>query len=107
MKRLLPYILIILTIMILPACSDEERSYSIDQVKIDAQIEDNGVIQVRELYTYTFDGSFEGMTRSVFSDVDNFKAFETYATDPTIETDRSEEHTSELQSRFDLVCRLL
>src|SRR5699024_2831031 len=82
---------IILTIMILPACSDEGRSYSIDQVKIDAQIEDNGVIQVRELYTYTFDGSFEGMTRSVFSDVDNFKAFETYATDPTIETDGLEE----------------
>src|SRR5699024_11697632 len=25
----------------------------------------------------------------------------------SIETDRSEEHTSELQSRFDLVCRLL
>src|SRR5690349_21967831 len=27
--------------------------------------------------------------------------------DPRIETDRSEEHTSELQSRRDLVCRLL
>src|SRR5207249_6833071 len=27
--------------------------------------------------------------------------------DPAIEVKRSEEHTSELQSRFDLVCRLL
>src|SRR5699024_11667248 len=31
-----------------------------------------------------------------------------YALDPNFEADeRSEEHTSELQSRFDLVCRLL
>src|SRR5699024_11620379 len=29
------------------------------------------------------------------------------ATDPITGFDRSEEHTSELQSRFDLVCRLL
>src|SRR5699024_11436074 len=28
-------------------------------------------------------------------------------TEPSAEIDRSEEHTSELQSRFDLVCRLL
>src|SRR5699024_11644199 len=27
--------------------------------------------------------------------------------DPEIDPDRSEEHTSELQSRFDIVCRLL
>src|SRR5437868_11263786 len=29
------------------------------------------------------------------------------AAEPAISTPRSEEHTSELQSRFDLVCRLL
>src|SRR5699024_11911646 len=30
-----------------------------------------------------------------------------FATDLCLEKNRSEEHTSELQSRFDLVCRLL
>src|SRR5699024_12740545 len=32
---------------------------------------------------------------------------ESYKGASTVETRRSEEHTSELQSRFDLVCRLL
>src|SRR5699024_12810965 len=30
-----------------------------------------------------------------------------HGTDPVVALSRSEEHTSELQSRFDLVCRLL
>src|SRR5699024_11700954 len=35
----------------------------------------------------------------------NGEAFEQIATDGGLLNDRSEEHTSELQSRFDLVCR--
>src|SRR5699024_12193443 len=35
------------------------------------------------------------------------KQFDTAISDFTLTQERSEEHTSELQSRFDLVCRLL
>src|SRR5207249_5764065 len=40
---------------------------------------------------------------SIYRSVDGGKSFTVFKGDPT----RSEEHTSELQSRFDLVCRLL
>src|SRR5699024_12138956 len=39
---------------------------------------------------------------------DHFRdCFHSYGVDAFVSTSRSEEHTSELQSRFDLVCRLL
>lgn len=76
----------ILLLTLFSACSDDDRSFSIDQVKIDAQIEEDGVIEVRELYTYTFDGVFEGMTRSIHSDMKGFEAYETHETDPNAET---------------------
>src|SRR5699024_542664 len=42
-------------------------------------------------------------------DTQTTQAFQTYAENDSIDVEetRSEEHTSELQSRFDLVCRLL
>lgn len=76
---------LIFTLFIITACS-EDRSFSIDDVTIDAQIDDEGIIHVRELYTYTFDGSYEGMTRSIDSDADHFKAYLTDDTDPTVST---------------------
>ncbi|HEY4600286.1 MAG TPA: DUF2207 domain-containing protein [Cerasibacillus sp.] len=54
---------------------DNDRSFSIDQVTIDAEIKENGAIHVRELYTYSFSGEFNGMTRSIYSDIENFKAY--------------------------------
>lgn len=74
-------------VALLSACDDDDRSFTIDQVKIDAQIQEDGTIDVRELYTYTFDGAFEGMTRSILSDMKGFKAYETDKTDPTAATD--------------------
>lgn len=52
-----------------------DRSYTIDQVTIKAQIDRAGTMHVTELYTYTFIGSFEGTTRSIKSDVHGFKAY--------------------------------
>ena len=54
---------------------DEERSFTIDKVHIDAKIEDTGVIHVQEQYTYTFSGEFNGTTRSIRSNVADFKAY--------------------------------
>lgn len=74
MKKIMTGMILILSFLMIVACS-EDRSFSIDNVTIDAQIDTEGLIHVRELYTYTFDGAFEGMTRSVESDVEQFKAF--------------------------------
>lgn len=90
MKRILGMIAIICVLFLVTACSDEgDRSFSIDDVTIDAQIDEEGMIHVSELYTYTFDGSFEGMTRSIGSEVHGFKAYlpGEEETNPTIETD--------------------
>ncbi|MFA1819696.1 DUF2207 domain-containing protein [Virgibacillus oceani] len=75
MKKLISALMIMLSLFILAACSDEDRSFSIDEVNIDAHIDEEGTIQVRELFTYTFHGSFEGMTRSIDSDVNHFEAY--------------------------------
>src|SRR5699024_3609845 len=88
----------VLSFLMLIACSeDEDRSFSIDHITIDAQIDTEGVIHVRELYTYTFDGAFEGMTRSIESDVAQFKAYQLdgQTTDPTISTENLEPLTIE------------
>lgn len=76
MKKILTAMILVFSFFIIVACSEDEgRSFSIDRVTIDAQVDTEGIIHVRELYTYAFDGAFEGMTRSFDSDVDHFKAY--------------------------------
>lgn len=97
MKKILTAMILLFSFFILVACSEEDRSFSIDNVTIDAQIDTEGIIHVRELYTYTFDGAFEGMTRSVDSKVDHFKAYliDEETTNPVISTDKLEPLTIE------------
>ncbi|TFJ94648.1 DUF2207 domain-containing protein [Lentibacillus salicampi] len=87
MKKLFAGLILLFTISILGACSDD-RSFSIDEVTINAQIQEDGSIHVRELFTYTFNGSYEGMTRSIESDSENFHAFllKNGGADPTVST---------------------
>ncbi|HLR14278.1 MAG TPA: DUF2207 domain-containing protein [Bacillota bacterium] len=98
MKKLITAMILVLSLFILVACSEnEDRSFSIDEVAIDAQIDQEGIIHVRELYTYTFDGVFEGMTRSIDSDVNQFKAYgiDGQTADPTISLENLEPLTTE------------
>lgn len=74
MKKILFSVIISFCIILLAAC-EEDRSYTIDQVTIHAVIQENGVIQVQEQYTYTFNGSFNGLTRSIHSEEKNFNAY--------------------------------
>ncbi|WP_164669013.1 DUF2207 domain-containing protein [Virgibacillus doumboii] len=85
MKKLFTGIILLSILFILGACSD--KSFSIDQVTIEAQIQEDGSIHVRELFTYTFNGSYEGMTRSIESDAENFKAFLTDKQNPSLSTE--------------------
>lgn len=75
MKRFIYIGILALFIFVLAGYSDGERSFSIDEVIIDAQIQEDGTIDVREQFTYTFNGSFEGVTRSIQSDSQHFQAF--------------------------------
>src|SRR5207249_9898254 len=58
-------------------------------------------------------GSFRGRRNEQVQRIRNHRSIQDHACDPGLGSavadppDRSEEHTSELQSRFDLVCRLL
>ncbi|WP_339227388.1 DUF2207 domain-containing protein [Oceanobacillus sp. FSL K6-2867] len=75
MKRLTYIGIIMLSIFVLAGWEDGERSFTIDEVNIDAQINEDGTIDVQEQFSYTFNGSFEGVTRSIHSGDQNFQAF--------------------------------
>ena len=55
---------ILLTIPLIAGCG-ENRTFYMDQVDIQAQVLNNGDLYVQELYTYRFEGSFNGTTRSI------------------------------------------
>lgn len=101
MKKLISVCILFFSVLFLSACS-EDRSFTIDDVTIDSQIDEAGIMHVRELYTYTFDGTYEGMTRSIKSDVHDFKAYVTGESDPLVATDnlhalKTEESDDELK----------
>src|SRR5690625_2758785 len=76
LKKLMIMILIVFSIIVMgPFTVSADRSFTIDKVTIDAQIDEEGIMNVSELFTYTFDGSFQGMTRTIDSDVHGFKAY--------------------------------
>ncbi|WP_042224702.1 DUF2207 domain-containing protein [Oceanobacillus manasiensis] len=58
-------LLSILTVFLLFPSQVLAVDYSIEQSRIDAYLQDNGSVQVRESHTYSFDGEFNGITRSL------------------------------------------
>lgn len=77
--------------LFLTACENEaERTYTIDEVTIEAHIDDRGSLHVQELFTYTFDGSFNGVTRSSTSKLHDFKGYEIRDINQPIEEEKSE-----------------
>ena len=72
----------IFSLLIVAGC-DGDRTFTIDEVGIDAQIDEAGNMQVTEVFTYTFDGEFKGTTRVINADVENFRAYLTDNPSPT------------------------
>lgn len=92
------YLLLLCIPLLLLLTSCEDDTYSIDNVSIDAQINADGTIHVRELFTYTFSGDFNGTTRAIKSDVKDFTAYlANDMDDPTVST----ENLSELKTEYD------
>jgi len=59
--------------------SDPDRSFTIDRVNIRAQLLSNGDMEVEELYTYTFDGTYHETIRTIGEEghkgIEFFKAY--------------------------------
>nr|WP_275695701.1 DUF2207 domain-containing protein [Fredinandcohnia sp. SECRCQ15] len=62
------FLLIFLILLIINPVSTLAKSFTIDKVDIRAFILEDGDLYVEELYSYTFDGSFNGTTRSIGDD---------------------------------------
>src|SRR5690625_3693884 len=76
LKKYLILFTAIISLFLLTAFeAKEERTYTIDQVNIEATIDESGIIHVQEQFTYTFHGEFNGMTRSIQSEIHDFTAF--------------------------------
>ncbi|MGR3205181.1 DUF2207 domain-containing protein [Bacillus glycinifermentans] len=58
------FFLMFIVFFLISGFSDAEKSFSIDKVDIQASVKENGDLDVEEVYTYDFHGSFNGMTRS-------------------------------------------
>ncbi len=84
--RVILFGIFIFSLLIVAGC-DGDRTFTIDEVGIDAQIDEAGNMQVTEVFTYTFDGEFKGTTRVIDADVENFKAYLTDNPSPTQSTD--------------------
>lgn len=57
--------LILLSILPTTTAIDEYRSYSIKDGYVDIQIQDDGILKIREYYTYKFNGTYHGVTRNI------------------------------------------
>ncbi|WP_170287515.1 DUF2207 domain-containing protein [Aquibacillus halophilus] len=75
MRKILSILFLLLIVITLVSCSDQNKSVTIDSVDILAQIDTVGTIHVKELYNYTISGSNQGTTRLMKSNIENFQAY--------------------------------
>ncbi|SDY08704.1 Uncharacterized membrane protein [Evansella caseinilytica] len=89
LKKILPTMTMLVLLFILPSQAFAVE-YTIDQVIIEAELQENGNVQVWEWHTYSFQGDFNGIIRELVpkqgSNIVNFQAFERSETLP-VETD--------------------
>src|SRR5699024_11335736 len=99
-KQLIIWICTGIILVILAGCSNKNEEKSIeerDDEAVDEQMEENAKTDHPDDLPLSDFFLSDGKKASFKGDGDEFATFSL----------RSEEHTSELQSRFDLVCRLL
>ncbi|WP_172643574.1 DUF2207 domain-containing protein [Sporosarcina sp. D27] len=65
MKRILLSVVMLVLLIVLPNPAFAE-DFTINDFKIDAYLESDGNVQVKERLTYEFDGSFNGITRDLY-----------------------------------------
>ncbi|MCG3088363.1 DUF2207 domain-containing protein [Sporosarcina cyprini] len=65
MKKIVSVLCLLLLLTIVRSPFASAKSFSIDQVDINAYVLDNGDLYVEELFTYTFSGAYNGTTRTI------------------------------------------
>lgn len=60
MNKSLRFVLVLIVVLLVPSVA-YARSYSIDEVRIDATVDREGALAVEETRTFSFDGSFNGV----------------------------------------------
>jgi len=93
------YMILLCILIILSSLSifvmSAERSFKITDYNAQVKILDNGDISVKEYFSYTFDGSFNGIIRSIGTKgsdgLNYFKAFEYYPMEKELEITQSKE----------------
>ncbi|WP_396266060.1 DUF2207 domain-containing protein [Halobacillus salinarum] len=79
MKKL-AFIIPLLTMLFLFPLKALAVDFSIDQTQIDAYLQEDGNVKVQEQHTYSFEGQFNGITRTLIpkkgTAIKNFKAEE-------------------------------
>ncbi|WP_088007693.1 DUF2207 domain-containing protein [Indiicoccus explosivorum] len=77
LKKILPALLLMLLLLPVHAAAVEFR---IPEVAIEAQLNEDGSVDVRETHTYAFEGDFNGITREIIpkegSSITDFTAYE-------------------------------
>ena len=62
-------VLLVLSLIILSAANavyaDDDREYYVSDALIDLTVHENGLLHVKESYTYSFDGKFNGVYRDI------------------------------------------
>lgn len=78
-KKILPYLLAFVLVLLLPTQAFAV-DFEITEVRIDAQLNEDGTADVTEQFTYEFDDDFNGITRSLIpkqgTSIENFSASE-------------------------------
>ncbi|RIW28666.1 DUF2207 domain-containing protein [Bacillus salacetis] len=79
MKNLLIMLAFVFSLLLIPVQA-LAVDFTIEETRIDAFLQENGDVQVKEQHTYEFDGDFNGITRTLIpkedTDIQNVKAFE-------------------------------
>ena len=83
MKKPASLLFLLFILIFLPGWDEEERSFTIERLDIRAYILEDGDLYVEELYTYDFDGEFNGTTRTIKDNGhDGVEFFEAYLPPP-------------------------
>ena len=83
MKKPASLLFLLFILIFLPGWDEEEKSFTIERLDIRAYILEDGDLYVEELYTYDFDGEFNGTTRTIKDNGhDGVEFFEAYLPPP-------------------------
>jgi len=79
-KKILPYLLAFVLVLLLLPTQAFAVDFEITEVRIDAQLNEDGTAEVTEQFTYEFEDDFNGITRSLIpkqgTAIENFSASE-------------------------------